>query len=161
LSFGVNYKGISLSTTLYSSVGNEVVNYVSRFIDYTQFASGKSKRRLYESWGSPYLASNEDATMPIIYNNDTPHQEPSTAFLEDGSFLRMKTLRIGYDLNNLLNKRFGSLLVYFQASNLFTLTKYTGLDPELSIPSSAINMGIDSGAWPTTQQFLFGISFGI
>ncbi len=43
---------------------------------------------------------NADATMPIIYQNDTPHQEPSTAFLEDGSFLRMKTLRIGYDLNS-------------------------------------------------------------
>ena len=55
LSFNIAYKGISLSTTLYASVGNEIVNYVSRFIDYTQFESGKSHRRLYESWGSPYL----------------------------------------------------------------------------------------------------------
>jgi outer membrane receptor protein involved in Fe transport len=55
LSLNVGYKGLSLMTTLYGSVGNEVVNYVSRFIDYTQFASGKSHRRLYESWGSPYL----------------------------------------------------------------------------------------------------------
>ena len=99
-------------TTLYASVGNEVVNYVSRFIDYTQFESGKSKRRLYESWGSPYLSSNADATMPIIYQNDTPHQEPSTAFLEDGSFLRMKTLRIGYDLNRVLKNKFNSLQVF-------------------------------------------------
>ncbi len=148
-------------TTLYASVGNEVVNYVSRFIDYTQFESGKSKRRLYESWGSPYLSSNADATMPIIYQNDTPHQEPSTAFLEDGSFLRMKTLRIGYDLNRVLKNKFNSLQVYFQGSDLFTLTKYSGLDPEIAIPSSAINMGIDSGAWPTRKQFIFGITFGL
>jgi hypothetical protein len=49
--------------------------------------------------------------------------------------------------------------LYFQASNLFTLTKYPGLDPE--IYTGGINMGIDSGAWPTPQQFLFGITFGL
>jgi hypothetical protein len=159
LSLNVAYKGFSLSTTLYATVGNEVVNYVSRFIDYTQFESGKSKRRLYESWGSPYLSDNSKATMPIILANDTPHQEPSTAFLEDGSFLRMKTLRIGYDFNKLLKNKFSTLQLYFQGSNLFTLTKYSGLDPELA--GAGINMGIDSGAWPTAQQFMFGITFGI
>ena len=66
LSLSVGYKGISLSTTLYTTVGNDVVNYVSRFIDYTQFESGKSHRRLYESWGSPYLSDNAKATMPMI-----------------------------------------------------------------------------------------------
>ncbi|MFO7573626.1 MAG: TonB-dependent receptor [Bacteroidales bacterium] len=160
LSLSLDYKGFSVSTTLYASVGNDMVNYVSRFIDFTQFASGKSKRRLYESWGSPHLnGDNTKATMPIIYNNDTPHQEPSTFFLEDASFLRMKNLRIGYDVNRLLNNRFNSLQLYFQGSNLFTMTKYSGLDPEIS--SGGINMGVDSGAWPTPQQFLFGISFGL
>jgi TonB-linked SusC/RagA family outer membrane protein len=159
LSLNVGYKGFSLSTTLYATVGNEVVNYVSRFIDYTQFESGKSHRRLYESWGSPYLSDNTKATMPIIYQNDTPHQEPSTAFLESGSFLRMKTLRIGYDFNKLLNNKVGTLQLYFQGSNLFTITKYSGLDPEIA--GAGINMGIDSGAWPTAKQFMFGIAFGI
>jgi hypothetical protein len=160
LSINLGYKGFSLQTTLYSVVGNEIANYVSRYIDYIQFESGKTHRRLYESWGSPYLnGDNSKATMPIILANDTPHQEPSTAFLEDGSFLRMKTLRIGYDFNKLLKNRVNTLQLYFQASNLFTLTKYSGLDPELAI--SGINMGIDAGAWPTTQQFIFGITLGI
>jgi len=97
--------------------------------------------------------------MPIIYANDTPHQEPSTAFIEDASFLRMKTLRVGYDLNRVLNNKFSSLQIYFQGSNLFTITKYSGLDPEIS--GAGINMGIDSGAWPTRKQFIFGISFGL
>jgi TonB-linked SusC/RagA family outer membrane protein len=159
LSLNLGYKQLSLQTTFYASVGNKIVNYVSRFIDYTQFESGKSHRRLYESWGSPYLKSNADATMPIIYQNDTPHQEPSTSFLEDGSFLRMKTLRIGYDFNKLLNNKLSTLQIYFQGSNLFTLTKYTGLDPEIA--GAGINMGIDSGAWPTAKQFIFGITLGI
>jgi TonB-dependent starch-binding outer membrane protein SusC len=159
MSLNLGYKNFSLSTTLYASVGNEIVNYVSRFIDFTQFESGKSKRRLYESWGSPYLASNADATMPKITSTDTQHQEPSTAFIEDGSFLRMKTFRIGYDFNNVLNNKFSTLQLYFQASNLFTITKYPGLDPEIA--GAGINMGIDSGAWPTPKQFMFGISFGL
>ncbi len=159
LSLSLDYKGFSVSTTLYASVGNDMINYVSRFIDFTQFESGKSKRRLYESWGSDYLPAGVVPTMPIIYDNDTPHQEPSTFFVEDASFLRMKSLRIGYDLNRLLKNRLSSLQFYFQGSNLFTLTKYSGLDPEIS--TGGINMGVDSGAWPTRQQFLFGISFGL
>ena len=132
-SLNLDYKGIFVSTTLYASVGNDVVNYVSRFIDYTQFESGKSHRRLYESWGSPYLnGDNSKATMPIIYSNDTPHQQPSTAFIEDGSFLRMKTLRVGYDVNRLLKNKLSSLQIYFQGSNLFTVTNYSGLDPEIA-----------------------------
>lgn len=161
LSLAVAYKGFNVSTTLYSSYGNKVINYVSRFIDYTQFESGKSHRRLYESWGSPKLKSNADATMPMIAANDSQHQEPSTSFMEDGSYLRMRTLRVGYDLNALsfIKDKLRSLQVYFQASNLFTLTKYNGLDPE--IYNAGINMGIDSGAWPTPKQFMFGIVFGI
>ncbi len=160
LSLNLGYKGFNVMTTLYSSVGNDLMNYVSRYIDYTQFSGGRSHRRLYESWGSPYLnGDNSKATMPIAIANDTPHQEPSTGFLEDASFLRMKTLRIGYDFNRLLNNRFSSLQLYFQSSNLFTLTKYSGLDPELS--GGGINMGVDQGAWPTAKQFIFGISFGL
>ena len=164
LSLNIDYKGFFVSTTLYASVGNDIVNYTSRFIDYTQFESGKSHRRLYESWGSPYLnGDNSKATMPMILSNDTPHQQPSTAFIEDGSFLRMKTLRVGYDLNKLLKNKLNSLQIYFQGSNLFTLTKYTGLDPEIGSFNSnlGINMGVDSGAWPTAKQFMFGITFGL
>jgi TonB-linked SusC/RagA family outer membrane protein len=160
LSLNVDYKGIFLSATFYASVGNDVVNYTSRFIDYTQFESGKSKKRLYESWGSPYLnGDNSKATMPIIYSNDTPHQQPSTAFIEDGSFLRLKTFRVGYDVNRLLKNKLSSLQIYFQGSNLFTMTNYSGLDPEIA--GAGINMGVDQGAWPTPKQYMFGITFGL
>ena len=98
------------------------------------------------------LKDNTNATMPIIYQNDTPHQEPSTAFLENGSFLRMKSLRVGYELGKVLKNKVSSLQIYFQGTNLFTITDYPGLDPEIS--TGGINMGIDSGAWPTPKQFL-------
>jgi len=160
LTLDLEYKGFYVNANFYASYGNEIINYVRRFIDFTQFPSGKSKMRLYESWGSPYLnGDNSKAKMPIIFSNDTRHQEPSTYFLEDGSYLRMRSLRVGYDLNRLLKNKFNSLEVYFQGTNLFTITKYSGLDPEIS--TMGINMGIDAGAWPTPKQFIFGIRFGL
>ncbi len=159
MSINIRYKDLSLITTLYASVGNEMVNYVRRWIDFVNFQGGRSHNRLYKSWGSPYLSDNADAVLPLAENDDIDSQQPSTAFVEDASYLRMKTFRLGYDLNNVVGGRFRSLQIYGQISNLFTLTKYSGLDPELG--SSGINMGVDQGAWPTPRQFLIGITLGL
>lgn len=159
LNFNISYKGLSLSTQLFSSVGNEMMNYVKRFIDFVQFQGGRSYDRLYNSWGSPYLSDNTKAKLPMAEVDDTPSQTPSSAFIEDASYLRMKTLRVSYDLGTLFPGKLRNIQVYGQISNPFTITKYSGLDPEVG--GSGINMGIDSGAWPTPRQFMFGISLGI
>jgi hypothetical protein len=88
-------------------------------------------------------------------------QEPSTAFVEDGSYLRLKTLRLGYTVpQSLLDRaQIRSLRIYAQVSNLFTLTSYSGLDPELN--SSGVSLGLDRGAWPTARQIMFGINLGL
>lgn len=166
LNLSLEYKGFDLSAQFYGSYGNKMVNYVKRFIDYVQFNGGRSHNRLYYSWGSPYLdGDNSKAKLPIAEGNDTPSQTPSTAFLEDASYLRLRNLMVGYNLGKLFNEpTLSSLRVYAQVSNLFTLTKYTGLDPEVKPDSSgrtaAQNFGIDSGAWPTPRQILFGVSIG-
>ena len=160
--FNINlsYKGFNLFTQLYTSYGNEMVNYVRRFIDFNNLDGARGHARLYESWGSPYLnGDNSKATLPLAELNDIGSQQPSTAFIDDASYLRMRNLRFGYDLNNFLGWKFRSLRVYGQVSNVFTLTKYPGLDPEVG--GTGINMGIDSGAWPTPRQFIFGISLDI
>ncbi len=162
LNINASYKGFDLVALFYCSYGNDVINYARRFMDFVQFAGGRSYDRLYNSWGSPYLSDNTKAKLPMAEVNDTPSQVTSTAFLEDGSYLRLKNLRIGYDVNRLLKLNIRSLQVYGQVSNLFTITKYSGLDPEVSNTSnSGRNMGIDSGAWPTPRQFLFGVNVGI
>ncbi|MFH1319086.1 MAG: TonB-dependent receptor [Bacteroidota bacterium] len=159
LSINVSYKELTLTTHLYASVGNDMMNYVSRWIDFVNFQGGRSHSRLYESWGSPYLSDNSKATQPLAVNNDIDSQQPSTAFVEDGSYLRMKTLRLSYNLSNVLGSKVRNLQVYGQVSNLFTLTKYSGLDPEVG--GGGINMGIDAGAWPTPRQIMFGITLGL
>ena len=156
LNIDLAYKNFTLNAFLYSSIGNKVMNYVKRYIDYTRYTGNRSKDRLYKSWGSPYLKNNADATLPLADNN-TISQYPSTAFLEDGSFLRLKSLQIGYVLPEKLIKPYGmgKLEVYVESTNLFTITKYSGLDPEIN--SSGTYLGIDQGSWPTTRQFMLGV----
>lgn len=154
-----NYKGFGVMAHFYSSYGNKMVNYVRRWIDFKQFNGGRSYERLYESWGSPYLSDNANATLPIAESNDTDSQLPSTAFIEDASYLRLENLRVSYDLMRVIKSNyFRELNVFGQMTNVFTLTKYSGLDPEVN--SSGRNLGIDQGAWPTPRQIMFGVNVG-
>jgi TonB-linked SusC/RagA family outer membrane protein len=160
LNADLTYKGFYLSAFFYSSYGNKIANYVSRWIDYTQFTGNRSKDRLYKSWGSPYLANNADAKLPLADVN-TVSQYPSTAFLENGSFLRLKTLQLGYALPKGISQKLkiNKMEIYIQGTNLFTLTKYRGLDPEIS--RGGVNLGVDDGQWPTARQFVIGLRLDI
>lgn len=160
LNIDLSYGNFDLNMFFYGSYGNKLVNYVTRWIDYGMFNGNLSKDALYKSWGSPYLSSNADAILPKLDQNDNS-QQPSTAFLQDGSFLKMKSLRLGYTVpKSILDKaQIKSLRIYAQVSNLFTITKYKGLDPELN--TSGDTMGLDQGAWPTARQIMFGINLGL
>lgn len=166
LSIDLGYKGFDLNMFFYGSYGNDMVNYVSRWIDYGMFNGGASQARLRESYGSPYLSSNADATLPAS-DQHAGSQFASTAFIEDASFLRMKNFQLGYSVpKSVLGKiQISSLRVYAQITNLFTLTKYSGLDPDLYNDSDEMeetgDMGLDRGAWPTPRQIIFGINIGL
>jgi TonB-linked SusC/RagA family outer membrane protein len=160
LNVDLGYGAFDLNMFFYGSYGNEMVNYVTRWIDYGMFNGGLSKDALYNSWGSPYLSNNADAKLPMLDQSDIS-QQPSTAFVEDASFLRMKNMRLSYTLpKDLLNKaQIKNLRVYAQLSNVFTLTKYSGLDPE--VRNSGRDMGLDRGSWPTPRQVMFGVILGL
>ena len=167
LNIDLGYGDFDLNMFFYGSYGNDMINYVNRWIDFGMFNGGRSKDALYNSWGSPYLSSNADAKLPIL-DQASGSQQPSTHFIEDGSFFRMKTLRLGYTLpENVLNRmQIQNVRVYGQVTNLFTITNYSGLDPELNMHSgSGITnqgrMGIDRGAWPTPRQIVFGVTLGL
>ena len=86
---------------------------------------------------------------------------PSSAWVENGSFLRLKNLIIGYTLPNSLLNRFSMsrLRVYFSTQNVFTITKYSGLDPEIGIQGgNATQNGIDNGTYPMSRFYTFGIN---
>ena len=158
LNLKLGYKRFELSAFLYGSYGNDAINYVRRWTDYKLFDGNRSKDRLYNSWGSEYLNNNEDATLPIAEMNDTQSQFASTAFVEDASYLRLKSLQLGYTLPQSILERIKikSVRIYAQANNLFTITGYSGLDPEISY-GNVMDMGIDGGAWPTSKIYMFGL----
>lgn len=160
LNVDLGYGNIDFNMFFYGSYGNDMINYVSRWIDYGMFNGGLSHNALYNSWGSPYLKDNAKALLPML-DQENISQQPSTAFIQDASFLRLKSLRVGYTFpKTLLSKiQVGSLRVYAQITNVFTLTKYDGLDPELN--SSGSGMGLDQGAWPTPRQIMVGINLGL
>lgn len=86
----------------------------------------------------------------------------SSRVIEDGSFLRLKTLTLGYTVPKKLLTRFriDNLRVYFAAQNLWTISNYSGYDPEVSIRNSALTPGLDFSAYPRARQFSFGVSLG-
>jgi TonB-dependent starch-binding outer membrane protein SusC len=161
MNINLSYGGFDLGMVFYGTYGNKMINYVRRWIDYGQFDGGLSKDALYKSWGSPYLASNADATLPMYDINDVSQQN-SSAFVEDGSFLRMKNLQIGYNLpKSLLSKvKVENVNIYCQVTNLFTITKYSGLDPEY-YSNNPGTMGLDRGATPTSRQIMFGLRLAL
>ncbi|MCW3114711.1 MAG: TonB-linked outer membrane protein SusC/RagA family, partial [Segetibacter sp.] len=151
LNLGAAYKNFDFSAFFYGSQGNDVINYVKWWTDFfPSFQGAKSKDALYKSW----TPTNTGATTPIVENvsNFSNNGVPNSYYLEDGSYIRLKSLILGYTIPSSKLSRIGlnKLRVYFQAANLFTITKYKGLDPELSGSNTAF--GIDYGNYPNNQK---------
>ena len=88
-----------------------------------------------------------------VYGDPNNNTRPSTRYLEDGSYLRLKNLTLGYTLPSRISQKvaMSSLRIYFEATNLFTLTNYTGFDPEVGVSS------IDWGTYPITRTLSLGL----
>jgi hypothetical protein len=100
--------------------------------------------------------------MPMVEQNQNTSSMTSSFFVENGSYLRLETLQLGYSLPQQLVHKFGvrSFRIYVMANNVFTITGYSGLDPELNV-LSAIQTGVDDrGHWATPKRYLAGVSVG-
>lgn len=155
LNLAVNYKNLDVSIFFQGVQGNDIYNYVSRWIDFNTFQGNRSVRMLNESW-TPENANS--ATLPALSANDNLSYQPSDAFIEDGSYFRLRNVQIGYTFDQL--PFLSNLRVYVQGTNLFTLTDYSGLDPEVMQGRGTSTLGFDEGQYPISQQFLLGVNFG-
>ncbi|MNT41959.1 hypothetical protein D3C72_1783510 [compost metagenome] len=127
------------------------------------------------SSGSNFLSSTLNAWTENNRNTDVPRavlQDPngnsreSTRFLESGNFIRLRQLQIGYTLpKNLLHAiRSENLRFYISGQNIYTWTKYKGIDPEfapsgVNNKSSVLNTGVDRYIFPFTKSYSFGVQF--
>jgi TonB-linked SusC/RagA family outer membrane protein len=161
--YGLNlvfgYKGFDLTAFFYGSQGNDIFNYNSWWLDFwPSFQGQKSTDLLYNSW----TPSNTGGTVPKATqkSNFSSNTVSNSYYIEDGSFFRLKNLQIGYTFDKaVLGNVFSSARIYVQATNLLTITKYTGMDPELASFNDTY-MGVDEGNIPSVQQYLVGVSFG-
>lgn len=163
--YGVNvnaaYKGFDLTLVFYGSQGNKDFNYVKYWTDfYGTFVGGKNLDLLNKSAKvSNGAVSNPGATLPAAsFLQAMGSSTISSFYVENGSFLKCRVAQLGYTISPDAIKKAGidKLHFYIQATNLFTITKYTGLDPEI-IPS--INNNNPNGS-TTNQNAAFGIDYG-
>ena len=161
LNYGLNvnltYKQFDLTFFLQGLYGRSIIRNYERTIVFIRQDGNYLRKRLYESWTPERYANGEKITVPITINTDAQMQLPNSWFVSDGSFARMKDIQLGYTLpDNLLTKlKMTNLRVYGQISNLFTITKYEGLDPEVN------DLGIDNSVYPTPRVFTFGITLSL
>jgi hypothetical protein len=155
--YGINadieWKGIDLGIFLQGAYGNEIYNATVRY-DFTYVNRPVS---VLNRWTGPGTSNSE----PRVNLSD-PNQNArvSNRFVEDGSYLRLKNVQVGYSLPKNWLKRIGfeKFRVYASAQNLFTFTKYSGMDPEIGSYGGALEAGIDRGFYPQARVLLGGVN---
>lgn len=158
INLGAKYRRFDLSAILYGSQGNQAVNAIKVQTHFFGTYVGAKSNVLRDAW-SP---ENPGSDIPRIENQNSFSTAGvfNSYFMEDASFLKLRNLMIGYSLDDspILEKiRLRKARLYLQAMNLFTLTKYSGLDPEIEGGSS--NFGIDWSNYPNNEPvYLLGVN---
>ena len=158
LNLDFNYKGFTLSAFFSGEFGFDIYNTTRRQLEFMHYGGGSSTNHgndILDAW-SP---TNTDATIPALTmvdnNNET---RMSNYFVEDGSYLKLKYLKLNYQLpTNIAKAIFASNInVFGQVENIFTITKYKGLDPEVIL--GGYGARVDSGLYPRARTFTLGLN---
>lgn len=161
LNLNASYKNFDIAMFFNGVQGNDLYDTNRYFTDFPTFQGAKSTR-LLNAWTPTNTSSNIPSTTGTAAEIE---YESSSYYVQDGSFFRMKNLQIGYTIP--AEKVFGSkwgiskFRVYASTTNVFTITNYTGLDPEVSAEAETYSaLGVDRGIYPNPRQFLLGVSVG-
>ena len=149
-SLNLEYKNFDFNAFTYASVGNDIYSAYERNANYTNKA-----RSVLGRWTGP--GTTNDAKNPrYSFTDGNSNIRVSDRYVEDGSFIKIKNLQLGYTFPASATKKILSRLrIYAQVKNAFVFTKYTGFDPEIS--GGILDSGIDRGAYPQARTFAFGI----
>jgi TonB-linked SusC/RagA family outer membrane protein len=175
LDLAVRHGAWEFSATVFGTFGNKIFNtqkywYVFRYFDTNGakdlLANSAQLDAACNATSCKGKLTNPDAKYPRIDGSDVFSRQWSSYWIEDGSYVRLRTLQIGYNLPPALVRWIPAARIYLQAENLFTITGYSGLDPSLPVPNSGGSTGdirdeargIDQGTYPSSRTFTIGIS---
>jgi TonB-linked SusC/RagA family outer membrane protein len=162
LTLNMAYKNFDFSAFFQGVQGNKVYMQINKDIEGFYRAFPVTKRFYDNHWTS----ANPSNDVPrAAWKGTTNNNRPSTRFIEDGSYVRLKNIQIGYTLPNSFSNKYKieRCRIYASAQNLFTYTKFSGLDPEMQTSENSASegdraAGIDWGTYPTAKTFLFGLN---
>jgi len=153
------YKGIDLSIFFQWSYGNDIMNANRLFFE----SSNNRSRELnqFASYANRWTPENPTSDIPAATNSSS-NRVISSRIIEDGSYLRLKNVTVGYTFPAKLVKKWkiDKARVYVAAQNLWTCTGYSGYDPEVSVRNSALTPGLDYSSYPRAYSISFGVSLG-
>ena len=149
-SLNLAYRDFDLTTFLYASVGNDIYRAYERNANFTN-----KFRSVLARWTGPN--STNDARDPrYSFTDANDNARVSDRYVEDGSFVKIKNLELGYTLpSSVTKRRIDHIRIYVQVKNAYTFTKYTGFDPE--IPGGILYTGVDLGSYPQARTYTAGI----
>ena len=161
----LEYKNFDLSAFFQGQYGNKIYSQVNMDIEGFYRAFNVTQRVYDERWHGEGTSN----TMPrVSFSAASNNKYPSSRFLEDGSYVRLKNLQLGYTIpEKIINKLHAkSLRIYVTGQNLWTLTKFTGLDPEMTISDNVkrdtyggdVGAGIDWGTYPSARSYIIGLN---
>ena len=165
LTGNLEYKNFDLSAFFQGQTGNKIYSQVNMDIEGFYRAFNVTQRVYDERWHG----EGTSTTMPrVSFTGASNNKYPSSRFLEDGSYVRLKNLQIGYTIPGKFVNRLHikSLRFYVTGQNLWTLTKYTGLDPEMHVSDNTkkdtyngdVAAGIDWGTYPSAKSYIIGLN---
>lgn len=151
-----NWKNLTLSFIFNSSLGNDVFNYQRSILE-----GGSNFYNQTVALTNRWRTDGQQTDIPRAYYGDPKgNSRFSDRWIEDGSYLRLKTLNLTYRIPANLEWLQG-LTVWAEANNLFTLTRYLGSDPEFSVSNTVLYQGIDAGNIAQSRSFTFGLRINL
>lgn len=170
LNLDASYKAFDVNVLLFASIGNKIFNYQARTLESFGATNGSIG---IENVSEEYYLNRWTTTNPsnryarVVKDDPNGNTQPSDVYVENGSFMKLRSAQIGYTLPAEMAKKIAvsRLRLYISGQNLFTVTKYSGLDPEIGQPNdpstgtrSVTASGIDIGTYPNSRFYTLGLN---
>ncbi|MBU3124370.1 TonB-dependent receptor [Sinomicrobium sp. 2019215] len=162
ISTALTYKRFDMSAVFGYSIGGKIYNYSRQEYDSDGTYTDRNQMKLQSGW-SRWEKPGDHATHPVArYNNQDKGNATSTRYLEKSDFFKMRSITLGYNFD-LSQYKIDNLRVFFTGENLFTITDYSGVDPEIPVKEEddgtlTVLGSTSPSVYPATRRFMLGLN---